>query len=560
MCNFTSKKLNIVLLLVVLLSSFASMAQTTVPFSERKKIKVKGDVMFVGNHILNRVKTNPTKTANDAMTDTGNNNDMTMEYIDIDGDPTTFSSSSANLAYPTATNSCYRVAYAALYWASIYPFERSNNNSDFVPGTGPGDNVRHSDFNQAKIKLPSSSTYLNLTADQTIFDGFGYNNGNPNGQLASSFKDCPIVCYKNITTLVQGLSTAEGTYTVANIRAAKGKRNGGCSAGWVLVVIYENVSPNTPSKFISVFDGYSGVQNNNTALININGFTTLPSPFLVNATFGVGALEGDLGNTGDGLSFKSLTPVAGPETALSNGKNPATNFFNSTITNNDQNILNRNPASTNTLGFDLDMLPINNPTVNGVKNTVIPNGTTGAQLKLSTNGDGYGAFLATFSVEIIEPNIFLTKRVLDAGLNDIAGQDVGMGDELTYEITYKNVGNDDAQNLVIRDVLPTNTVFLGLANVTKPSWVTVDASVPGVIRFINTQNSKIVKNGTGGTTTIRFKVRVASSCNELTDHCSNLIQNQAYATYQGVDNVAVITDDPSVSSFTCGAIPVQQTV
>jgi hypothetical protein len=61
------------------------------------------------------------------------------------------------------------------------------------------------------------------------------------------------------------------------LRATRGRRNGGCAAGWTLVIIYE--SPTLPSKFISVFDGYAGVQGSDQLNIPISGFRTLPSLF-----------------------------------------------------------------------------------------------------------------------------------------------------------------------------------------------------------------------------------------------------------------------------------------
>jgi hypothetical protein len=42
------------------------------------------------------------------------------------------------------------------------------------------------------------------------------------------------------------LADADGTYTLADLRATRGNRTGGCVAGWTLVVIYE--SPTLPSK------------------------------------------------------------------------------------------------------------------------------------------------------------------------------------------------------------------------------------------------------------------------------------------------------------------------
>ncbi|PZR23562.1 MAG: hypothetical protein DI539_02865 [Flavobacterium psychrophilum] len=551
MRNFTFLKLRIVVLLGVLLSSLGAMAQNAVPFTPRLpsgSMRIKGDVIYVGNNILNR-----TPNPNNAFNSGGDNNNQTMEYINVAPTSTPgeiFSSSSASLVWPTTSN-CYRVAYAGLYWASIYPFERSTNSGQtFTPGSGATDAQRYN-YTDIKIKLPAATNYTNITADQTIFDGYGYYTGGGTA-LSRSFKDCPVICYKDVTSLVQGLAQPAGEYTVANVRATRGIRSGGCAGGWVLVIVYENGDANTPSKFVSVFDGYSGVGTSNNVTFNVTGFTTLPAPFDVKARFGIGALEGDLNTSGDGLSIKANIANA-PETSLSNALNPVNNFFNSSITRDAAYVTTRNPASTNTLGFDLDMFDIPNPPKpNGDKNSVIPNGTTGAALKLTTSGDGYGAFLSTFSVEVIEPKIVLTKTVKNMAGNDIAGAPLDLGESLYYDITYQNKGNDNAQNFTIRDVLPVNTVFEEVV-LPLPPGVTYTFPTPGTILFNISNNAQIVKGG--GAYTIRIKVRVANDCNEFTDHCSNIIQNSAYGTYRGVENTSQITDDPSVSVIACNAAP-----
>src|SRR5690606_29809944 len=90
-----------------------SQAQLSVPFEPRLpggNIKVKGDLVFVANNIVSIDNTNV------AYNGGVNNDNQDMQYIDIDGDPTTFSSSSAELNAP----SCSAVVYAGLYWGGIY--------------------------------------------------------------------------------------------------------------------------------------------------------------------------------------------------------------------------------------------------------------------------------------------------------------------------------------------------------------------------------------------------------------------------------------------------------
>ncbi|MGA9239428.1 MAG: hypothetical protein WBV75_10230, partial [Robiginitalea sp.] len=537
--KFTIKN---ILFVILFFYGFASLiAQEAVPFTPRLdggNIEVRGDILFVGNNILNRASQSNPEEANTPYNGTQNNNSLWMEYIDIDGDPSTFSSSSAELSVPDAD--CSLVRYAGLYWASTYPNERSTNGSAPFDGT-----PRLEDWNEIKFRLPGGS-YVDLVADNNpdpvgeeddiIFDG--YNPGNIN----NSFKDSPVICYKNVTNLVQAQANPNGEYTVANIRATKGRRRGSSSAGWVLVIIYEN--PNETGKFISTFDGYAGVQGSVPAVdVNVNGFRTLPPGFPVRARIGVAALEGDRGINND--RFRIRANSVGSFTDLTTGLNPANNFFNSTISTNGAQVPTRTPYGTNTLGLDLDVFDLDNPF-----NSVIPNDETGATLQFTSSGDGYGSFLATFMVEIIEPDIALEKRVEDIAGNDITGLGVNLGQTIEYILRFQNVGNDDATSYTIRDVLPQN-VTLDETFLSLPPGVTYtyDAALREVTFII--PDNLVEENDPAYD--IRMRVRVAENCFDFVNACSDEIQNQAYSTYRGALNSAEITDDPSVSDFdNCG--------
>jgi gliding motility-associated-like protein len=520
-------------LFILLVSAASSYAQVTVPFVPRLtggNVKVKGDVVLIGNSIITgRGLASP-------YNGTGSNNSQFGEYIDVDTDPTTFSSSTAQLAI---NNSCKRIVFAGLYWASIYPNEEGTNASANFTGT-----PRLDDWNQVKFSLPNG-TALNLTANkadprEVIFDGYNYSNIN------LSFKDSPIICFKDITTDLAGLTNADGTYTLANLRATKGRRNGGCAAGWTLVVIYE--SPTLPSKFISVFDGYAGVQGTTQLNIPVSGFRTLPSPLPVNAKIGVSALEGDLGITGDTFQFKAASRTV--FTAISDAVSPANNFFNSSNSNNGVRVTSGNPSSSNLLGYDIKNVII----ANALKN-ILPNNETAGELRLTTNNDGYGAFVTTFAVDIIEPAILLTKEVKDNSGADASGANVTLGQQLNYVIGFENQGNDDATEFTIKDILPNNITFNYPADLgTLPPGVTHTYNAATRTIIFNIPNNLVTKNLTPGPPFIRYEIRlkvtVVPTCNDLSDACDNRIQNSAYATYRGLVNATQITDDPSLSSFT----------
>ena len=504
--------------------------QVEVPFAPRLNnsyINIKGDYTFLSNGILNRYDSS--NTANDPYNGSSNNNGFHRDYIDIDSDPTTFSSSSSTLSLPF----CSRIYWAGLYWSANYQQEVLNNS--IIPGL-PANDSQRLDFTQIKFQMPGGGGYIDLQAD---------NDPDPVGEEDAviydnvNFKDSPYVCFKNVTSLLQGLSDPSGEYFVGNVRATRGVSVGG-AGGWTLVIIYEN--PTLNGKYLSVFDGYAGVSGSSQADISVSGFNSIPSG-PVRARLGASAVEGDRGITGD--AFRIETPTNPGFTSLSNAANPSNNFFNSNITIDGVDVSTRNIASTNTLGYDSDIFEISNPS-----NSVIANAETSATLRLYTQGDGYGAFLVTFGVEIIEPNIVLEKKVEDIGGTDITGQGVMLGQYLDYVLSFVNTGNDDATNYTIRDILPTN-VTLDELNITLPTGVTyVYDALTREITF--TVPDDLVEIG-DPISEIRMRVRVAENCFDFVDACTDQIENLAYSTYEGAINDNQITDDPSVSDFDdCG--------
>ncbi len=140
----------------------------------------------------------------------------------------------------------------------------------------------------------------------------------------------------------------------------------------------------------------------------------------------------------------------------------------------------------------------------------------------------------------------------DIAGNDITGMGVNLGQLLDYVLSFENIGNDDATNYVLRDILPIN-VTIDLANLVLPPGVTYsfDAAT-NEISFNIPDN--LVEEG-DPVRDIRMRVRVAENCFDFVDACTDQIPNLAYSTYQGVINNNVITDDPSVSDFdNCGFV------
>ena len=341
------------LLPLLLFISWAGFAQEYNSFEVRYQSNIKGDLTFIGNNILNRdggtATTEPGDAYNNLSTNNNNNaetggrrnyNDFKdMQYINVDPDGTNnFSSSTANLTFPNPD--CNQVRYAALYWSATYPSATANGfyngTTIYNPNTVPVGQGRQNDFNQVRFRVPGG-TYVDVTADEILYDGFT----DPALQSNS-----PYACYADVTAMVTALADPTGDYTIANIRATTGAMagQGGSTGGWTLVVVYEN--PTLSGKLITTFDGFARVRNTDTVSINYNGFTTIPAG-PVRADLGAAALEGDFRIPGDGMSIS--TPTNPVPTQLSNGVNPATNFFNSNITLNGAVMTARDPNSINTL-------------------------------------------------------------------------------------------------------------------------------------------------------------------------------------------------------------------
>lgn len=499
---------NIGLFVLMSLLCFSSMAQNLVPFSPRYDQALKGDILLIGNsnvglHVSDPYNGNDTNDRVDAAV-----------YVDIDGDATTFNSSDADLDVPDDVT-CYQIVYAGLYWSAV------------VNGAEP--------ISDVKFKVPGGS-YVDITGTQIYFQN-ATNNNNSN----------TYAYYHDVTDMVTALANPEGTYAVANISSMVGPKpnSEGLSAGWSLFVVYED--PNLPSKYITSFDGFTKITSSINETFPVSGFTTIPvGP--VRSKFAFSTIEGDRRYTGDYLRLNGTTIDAtnNAGTVI----RPGNNFFNSTVsyidpvTNTPELFTTRTPGGSNTLGFDAGIINIPN-----AGNTLIPNSATSATISLGSNLDIYYYYFSAFAIEIIAPNIVLTKIVEDEFGTDIGGQLVSLGDELNYVIGFRNTGNDDTRNLTIRDVLPINIEFNYPTNLgILPPGVTVQSYDPTTREIIfNVDDSVVEENDP--VQEIRIKVTVVQTCSLLNDACDNIISNQAFATYNGTLNPSfTISDDPSYNT------------
>ncbi|MFL1894443.1 T9SS type B sorting domain-containing protein [Aquimarina sp. 2-A2] len=560
--------IKIVLVMFLVFTSTISniYAQEIVPLTVRQTAdRINGNLVMTGNSIVGLRQTRDGFfDPNAAYNGTLNNGNSISDYIDIDGDPSTFSSSSADIATPRP--GCTRIVYAGLYWSATYYLVRTgdddfnnpdpndvNNRNGNEQRTGlPAQDARKlgaNDFRDVKFKVPGG-TYVDVTASDIIYDGYRNTPTNPSN---TANDDVPYVCYADVTSLIDQ-SNPTGTYTLANMNATIGLTSGvsGASGGWVLVVVYEDALE--PSRYISTADGFIQIQRGDDPVdFTYSGFTTLPGTLPVRARYGVAGLEGDRSISGDELRIRNQLGTFVRLGVNGGTPNDRRNFFDSSISFNNNYLTNRNPNSENTLGFDIDLFDLPN-----AGNSLIGNNQTSATFRLTTGGDTYRVFLNTFAVDIIEPELQVIKRVYATdGTTDITNSSVELGDELFYDLEIQNVGNENLVDgsVVVRDILPANTDLVGVQDATLPPGVTYTFPSPGIVDFnIPADLVEAGINGLPGDLPIhiRFRARLVNSCEDLRDACSNTIQNSALATFTGAISGATRTNNSSSVIGACG--------
>ncbi len=411
----------------LLLLSFAicsgTNAQQINAYAQVYSANLKGGTAVLGNTSMAITRSNGTinTTRMNAAPDANGiapygNDGSNMQFVDIDSDPSTGNSTSADLVLPAGTNT---IKFARLYWGGRI---------DNAAITADPDTLR-----RAKIKF-GSGPYSSILAPSTSVDIFNITGSEKTYQT-----------YVDVTNYLQ--ANGAGTYTVADVPATPGNVNGGGKyAGWSIVVAYENLA--SPLNSIRVYHGYSQILSPSTLSVTLTGLNvpnnSLSSGDAVMSTMaweGDGNIGGSGSNAGDFLQINSNT--------VSNAVNPATNFWNGSISTNGASVTTKNPDYLNQMGIDIDQVNV------GTGYGILPNATS-VNITFGTETDQYFPSYFAFALRVKDPLVTVAKTVADAnGNNTIESNEI-----LTYTLSGKNIGPGVANSVAIVDTLPTNVTYI----------------------------------------------------------------------------------------------------
>ena len=368
-------------LLLCLSATSLLWAQESDTLTTRYKVLSKGNITITGNNILNRKegKADANTPYNDLIGGLKLNDSQVMEYIDVDKDKKTFSSSTASVSLPKNS----KILFAGLYWAATYPYEEGQ----VVAKKSVAKDAKRESVEEVLLKVPKGK-YTPVKGEY-VFDG--------NTDSRYIGKNAPYVMFADVTKLVQSSKRIDGEYTVANVRAARGSVEGGSCGGWTLVIAYENASE--PFRKLDIKDGFLDVKGDKSIAFTNYKIPSVKEAFprlvgaVLDADFNQG--ENKVGVFSDKVGFYLETKTR-----------KIKNFFNSSITYGEDYLKQRKPNSKNTLGFDIFSVVLPNYDFE-----VFPVGNDYLRVSFSSTNDSYYAFLMGLAINTEESTSLRDEEV-----------------------------------------------------------------------------------------------------------------------------------------------------
>lgn len=499
-------------------------AQIISPFKIRKTVTQKGGIIYLSN---TSSKASPDNIIQNEMppAGTGYDNNFTNTYVDIDGDPSTFMSSSDQLNLPN----CSEITWAGLYWGA---------------DCSAGDE-NYATRNQVKLKVNNGS-YINITADN-LFDN------------VAGFKTYH--CFKDVTSILSANSIND-RYTIANVATDINGKN--LFGGWTIVIIYKNST--MTMRNLTVFEGLASVSQGAapTVDIPISGFQT---PLTGPVTFELGLVvyDGDRSLTGDQLMFKGASGFVN----VFDGLHSQNDVFNSTLSRNGVLTPRRNPSYNNTLGYDANIFVPNNTAKNYIGNNAIS-----ATIRQTTGGETYLTQVVTSAIDVYEPDLRSAVRVKN--ITHPGTTTAEKGDILEYLVNGLNIGSDPSVNTFITDTIEGNAQYVpGSIVVTygPNSGAKTDATGDDQAEYISSSKTVKVRIGTGagtsiggivnnspvGTDSTQFSFRVQATTDCVFLACDAVIDNSAHIIGTGKVSGNTFSNASNPGVFNAQGCPISGT-
>ncbi len=427
------------------------------------------------------------------------------KYIDIDGEDTTWNSTSSYITLPSTLDmsSSSPILWAGLFWQGRivhndtnldlrYAKENATTYDLITTNDGSQGNVDFSTTGAYDIKLKvNNGNYIDVAQDTFYITG---------GASAKTY-----AAYADVTNIVAPAILTDGkhTFTVANLTTNEGRESTpGVFGGWSLVVIYAEDSFGK-MRNISIYSGFDSVANPSAAF-TITDFL-LPKENSVNATLSLFSGEGEYlygerpGRTT--YDWIKISNDGSTYTSMPNALHP-NNIFDSRFTGVTRDDI---PGHSNNLQINNDGVDIDSFDVSALMTAyrdVNPNMNT-MHIQWSSNNDYITPSMIAFATELYVPEFcydyaykqqgkYFTEKN-DGTENPRIVGDVLSGEEVEVTLFLRNLvtSDIDVQDLTfnITDINATQALYtLGTTSI---------AQIPAIIP------SPLADSGTTTQTDIR---------------------------------------------------------
>ncbi len=374
---------------------------------------IRGDYKVAGNTVMcltNKKTGNAYSgyggTCQDSSYSLMTSNMRVSKYIDIDGDPTTWNSTSSYVVLPSTydQNGGDGILWAGLFWQgristdNNYPmrFGVDNGSAPFGYTFTGADNTGYTldidtvDAEYIRLKIDSGG-YARVKA-KTMY-------------RAASSGGTTYAAHADVTALLKGANLAQGkhVFTVANLVTNEGREpSPGVFGGWSLVVIYAEDFDGQPRN-VSVYSGFDSIGTNSTP-IEISGFKLPSAGNTVSAQLSVFSGEGEYRyGQRPGSTTKDWLKIS--DSSSSGFVDPgATNVNNTFDAHLDGVLRDAVPGFSNNLavnndGVDIDVFDVGS-IVSGYSRAI-----SSIFVKWYSNNDYITPSMMVFSTELYKPNL-----------------------------------------------------------------------------------------------------------------------------------------------------------